>query len=92
VPIEKAWDPLIPGQCIDLVKFNYGLQIPNIVTGIAILILPVPVIVELGLNKETKFSLIALFTVGGLSVDSVQKINSAVNITFHRTPIFDMCH
>lgn len=66
-PIKKAWEPAIPGQCFDLIKFYYGLQIPNIVTDIIIVILPIPVIWNLFiLEKKSRLGLIAMFSVGGL--------------------------
>ena len=39
-PIHKAWEPTIPGKCISLVPFYYGMQIPNVITDLLILLLP----------------------------------------------------
>ena len=39
-PIHKSWDTQIPGHCINEDKLYWGLQIPNIVTDFAILIMP----------------------------------------------------
>jgi len=53
-PIKKAWYPTIPGQCINLISFYYGLQIPNVITDFAILVLPLKEVSELRLPKEQK--------------------------------------
>lgn len=53
-PIEKAWYPMTPGSCINLVSFYYGLQIPNVVTDLAILILPIKEVIGLDLPKRQK--------------------------------------
>jgi len=40
-PINKAWTPTMKtGKCIDLVPFYYGMQIPNVITDLFILLLP----------------------------------------------------
>ena len=53
-PIKKAWMPTIPGQCINLISFYYGLQIPNVITDLAILILPLREVYALRLAKGQK--------------------------------------
>jgi hypothetical protein len=65
-PVQKAWNPQLPGTCLDLVSFYYGLQIPNIVTDIIILVMPIKVILNLPLSKPQKVSLLGIFAVGGL--------------------------
>lgn len=54
-PIDKAWYPLKEGNCVDLISFYYGLQIPNVVTDVAIIILPLKEVAELKLPKQQKF-------------------------------------
>lgn len=53
-PIKKSWQPAEPGSCIDLVPFYYGMQIPNVITDVLILILPYRQIrkLELPLRQE----------------------------------------
>lgn len=53
-PIAKAWYPAMPGTCINLVSFYYGLQIPNVITDVAILILPTREVMSLDLPKRQK--------------------------------------
>ncbi|CAD0084646.1 unnamed protein product [Aureobasidium vineae] len=53
-PIAKVWNPAIPGKCISLVPFYYGMQIPNVVTDLCILLLPFREIQRLELPKKQK--------------------------------------
>jgi hypothetical protein len=53
-PIRKAWSPLIPGKCISLVPFYYGMQIPNVMTDLLILLLPFNEIRRLDLPLNQK--------------------------------------
>lgn len=40
-PIHKSWQPMTtPGHCINEYRYYFGLQIPNIITDFAILLLP----------------------------------------------------
>ena len=41
-PVQKAWDTMVPGTCIDLKKLWLGNAIPSILTGIVIIIIPLP--------------------------------------------------
>jgi hypothetical protein len=40
MPTKKLWIPTTPGACMDLGKYYYGLQIPNIATDTIILVMP----------------------------------------------------
>ena len=42
LPIHKSWDVTgaVAGTCINMYRYYYGLQIPNIITDFAILVLP----------------------------------------------------
>jgi hypothetical protein len=53
-PISKAWNPILPGKCIDLVPFYYGMQIPNVITDLLILLLPFNEIRRLDLPLNQK--------------------------------------
>ncbi|KAJ9611703.1 hypothetical protein H2200_004887, partial [Cladophialophora chaetospira] len=64
VPLKKLWDPSVPGSCFDVTAFYVGLQIPNVVTDVAIFLLPLPAIRTLPLPSSQKWSLVAIFGVG----------------------------
>lgn len=66
-PIAFFWDRTIPGgHCINLLAFWFSNATFNIVSDIAIVILPMPVLKSLHLPKKQKYSLIVVFAVGGL--------------------------
>ncbi|KAJ5101914.1 hypothetical protein NUU61_004136 [Penicillium alfredii] len=68
IPTEKSWHPEIPGGCMDLGKFYYGLQIPNIVTDALILFMPIHVVWGLPISKAQKVGLSGIFVVGFLTL------------------------
>ncbi|KAK1141820.1 hypothetical protein N8T08_008485 [Aspergillus melleus] len=68
IPFRKLWDPAIPGGCIDLPKFYYGLQIPNIVTDAIILAMPMKVVWNLHVPKTQKVALSGIFLLGFLTL------------------------
>lgn len=63
-PIYVAWEPWMPGQCIDLKGSFIGNAVPNIVTDIAILIMPVKQVWALHTAPAQKISLICTFGLG----------------------------
>lgn len=67
-PIAKAWHPNLPGTCINLKGSFIGNAVPNILTDIAILSLPVPVVWGLQASPAYRLSVIGLFLLGSLSV------------------------
>ncbi|KUJ21268.1 uncharacterized protein LY89DRAFT_577423, partial [Mollisia scopiformis] len=68
-PVSKAWNPAITtGSCIDKEKFFLGNSIPNILTDLAILCLPVYEVYHLQIIKARKIGLLFVFLLGGLVV------------------------
>ncbi|KAH0287443.1 hypothetical protein M436DRAFT_76654 [Aureobasidium namibiae CBS 147.97] len=54
-PISKAWSPMMKdGRCIALVPYYYGMQIPNVVTDLIILLMPFNEIRRLELSWKRK--------------------------------------
>jgi hypothetical protein len=51
---------------MDLGKFYYGLQIPNIVTDVIILVMPMHNVWVLPVSKAQKTGLSIIFVLGGL--------------------------
>ncbi|KIW80727.1 hypothetical protein Z517_07343 [Fonsecaea pedrosoi CBS 271.37] len=65
-PIAFYWDKTIKGgHCIDLMAFWFSLSGFNIVTDLAVWVLPMPVLKSLRLPRKQKFSLIVVFSLGG---------------------------
>lgn len=67
-PIQYFWDKSIPGgKCIgDGYLESYLLGAGNIVTDIAVLVLPIPWLARLKLGRGKKMALIATFIIGSL--------------------------
>ncbi|KAM0541101.1 hypothetical protein ACHAPJ_013382 [Fusarium lateritium] len=65
-PIRKAWVPWIDGSCINLKASFIGNAIPNIVTDVAILCMPIKQILKLQVNFTQKLSLLVMFLLGSL--------------------------
>lgn len=85
IPFRKLWEPTIPGGCIDLAKFYYGLQIPNIVTDAVILVMPLRVVWELQMKRVQKVLLTGIFMLGVLYV------SSTIRFPFLVFPFFVLC-
>lgn len=61
LPIRKMWDQSVPGTCINIAAYYYGIQVVNIMTDIYIIIIPVNEIYKLPLSISQKVSLWVLF-------------------------------
>ena len=64
-PIPYAWDKSIQGgSCINVASFYVYCSIPNVVTDVAILLLPLPMIFKLHTNQSQKVGLSLVFLLG----------------------------
>ncbi|RAK99578.1 uncharacterized protein BO80DRAFT_119173 [Aspergillus ibericus CBS 121593] len=94
IPLQKLWDPSIPGGCINLAKFYYGLQIPNIVTDAVILVLPMKHVWELQVPRSQKVMLTGIFLLGALTlafdivrlVTLIELSQAGNDITYNQVP------
>ncbi|KAJ5653893.1 hypothetical protein N7490_000896 [Penicillium lividum] len=68
LPTRKLWLPATPGACMDLGKYYYGLQIPNIATDAIILVMPMHTVWNLPISRAQKTGLSAIFIVGLLTL------------------------
>ncbi|KAL3452696.1 hypothetical protein BJX65DRAFT_292705 [Aspergillus insuetus] len=84
--------PTVPGACIDLAQFYYGLQIPNIVTDAIILVMPLRVVWNLKMPRTQRILLMAIFLLGVLTlifdiirlVALIELSNSGPDITYNQ--------
>ncbi|PWY70796.1 integral membrane protein [Aspergillus sclerotioniger CBS 115572] len=94
IPLQKLWDPTIPGGCINLAKFYYGLQIPNIATDAIILVLPMKHVWELQVPRSQKVMLTGIFLLGALTlafdivrlVTLIELSQAGDDITYNQVP------
>jgi hypothetical protein len=64
VPIQALWDPFVTGTCIDLIKFFVATGGINVGLDAAILLLPLPMIWALEIEKHHKIALSGVFLLG----------------------------
>ncbi|OJJ45261.1 hypothetical protein ASPZODRAFT_17481 [Penicilliopsis zonata CBS 506.65] len=94
IPLHKLWEPTVPGGCIDLPKFYYGLQGPNIITDAVILIMPMKIVWDLPISRVQKSLLSGIFVVGFLTlifdiirlIALIQLANSGDDATYNEVP------
>ena len=65
-PYQKAWDPSLPGHCINLETFFLVQAVANIATDFALLLLPLPPLWKLHVPTPQKWGLICVFVLGYL--------------------------
>ena len=65
-PVRKAWDPSVPGHCLDQETNFVATAISNIVTDIILLLLPVPILWTLHTGIRRRVYLVGVLTAGYL--------------------------
>ncbi|KAK8045613.1 hypothetical protein PG993_005637 [Apiospora rasikravindrae] len=63
-PVDKFWEPSLPGSCVDQLAVWYVMAGVNIVTDFAIFVIPLPVIKSLQLPTKQKMLLVVVFGLG----------------------------
>lgn len=66
-PFSARWNlQLFVSHCIDAPRYWQGMSVPNIITDLAMLVLPMPVVWRLKMPKRQKMALTGIFLVGSL--------------------------
>lgn len=65
-PVAKAWDPRIPGECIDTATLNYVNAALSIVQDIALVALPFFMLRQLIMPRKEKIVLMVVLGLGGV--------------------------
>lgn len=68
MPIAKAWNARLPGECFDQYTLFQGVVIFNLVTNIMIIFLPMPTIWHLRLPLRQRVLVLSLFSIGFMQV------------------------
>ncbi|KAL8934791.1 MAG: hypothetical protein Q9216_005732 [Gyalolechia sp. 2 TL-2023] len=63
-PIAHNWDMKMTGKCINKLDFARYTAIPNVLTGLAMLVLPLPMVWRLNVTIQQKVALTATFLHG----------------------------
>ncbi|KAK2793475.1 hypothetical protein FQN51_001232 [Onygenales sp. PD_10] len=64
IPVQKFWDDSLEGGCINMENLWLSNAIMHIVTDLALLAMPMPIISTLQLPKKQKFAVMGIFTLG----------------------------
>ncbi|KAF3916135.1 hypothetical protein AA313_de0202781 [Arthrobotrys entomopaga] len=65
---STAWSISFPKGCVNLPALYYSTASINIASDFIILLLPIPVLRQLQIDRRRKFALIAIFSIGGIAV------------------------
>ena len=65
-PIQKQWNPMIEGKCLDSIKLFYVTAGLNVFFDVAILASPMPLVWRLNATLKLKLGLSLIFVLGGL--------------------------
>ena len=65
LPIHSFWQHEIPHRCIEQVDFYIAQGTLNFVTDLAVVLMPIPVLLNLHLPRHQKFGLVVLFLLAG---------------------------
>ncbi|KAI0189870.1 hypothetical protein F4808DRAFT_445268 [Astrocystis sublimbata] len=80
-PIEKAWNPMLPGTCINTFAWYLTTAAISVIVDFYILLLPVPQIWALELSLQRRIYLLAAFFLTySVIVISIGRLVSTVNI------------
>lgn len=66
IPVATFWDPTVPGHCLKDKELWFSNASLNILTDLAILIIPIPALASLDLPIRQKVGLCCVFALGGL--------------------------
>ncbi|CAI4213276.1 unnamed protein product [Parascedosporium putredinis] len=62
--IDKSWNPFKEGTCLPPTPAFTGYAVVTILSDIAVALIPIPVLLELGISPAKKFGLIGIFVLG----------------------------
>ncbi|KAJ4393158.1 hypothetical protein N0V93_002365 [Gnomoniopsis smithogilvyi] len=89
-PVQKFWETDLDGTCIPNLPFWYINAAGNIVTDLAIFIMPLPVLNRLQLRKKQKYFLLGIFSLGfftcAISLIRLAYLKQGPDFTFDNVP------
>ena len=65
-PVNATWDPNMKGSCIDILLAACIPGAINVVSDLATVLLPLPLILKLQLERTRKIQLVGIFLLSGL--------------------------
>ncbi|KAH8129490.1 hypothetical protein ACSS6W_009973 [Trichoderma asperelloides] len=86
-PVKYSWDKTVSGSCINIKAFWYGQSGWNTLMDVIVLVLPIPVILKLQMNRRAKLSVLAVFVLGAfVCITSIERL---ISLNFNATFILD---
>lgn len=86
-PVQKAWYPSMEGKCFDTNMYLLSNAIPNIITDISILCLPMYEVYRLQVPRLQKSGLSGIFLLGGfVVVISFIRLKAVIDMTTTEQP------
>ncbi|KAJ0159905.1 hypothetical protein CTA2_8913 [Colletotrichum tanaceti] len=80
VPIQAIWDKEIQGRCLNISYIGYGGAILSILNDIILIVLPIPDLMKLQMNRTKKVEVAFMFGLGSFAcVASMIRLKSLVN-------------
>ena len=65
-PVHRAWNQGAAGRCLDMSAVYLGSAIPNVLTDLFIIVLPLPLISRLQMTRAQRFGLYVSFLMAGM--------------------------
>lgn len=88
IPLQRVWNFRMPGKCFDWSAFYYGIQIPNILTDVYIVAIPLREVFGLRLTRPQKGVLVGIFGIATLYVTML--LQFGLSDLLRRTIVFDV--
>lgn len=81
MPVQRAWNPTIPGKCLDSKSLFIGNAVPNIVIDLVMVSIPIYPVSKLRLPVSQRIALVGLFMLGGVvCVVSIYRVTTIATL------------
>ncbi|KAI9848486.1 MAG: hypothetical protein M1838_000509 [Thelocarpon superellum] len=81
-PVEKAWNPAVPGHCMQIQNLAIFSAVMNVITDFAIFLLPLPLVWGLRMAPRAKVGLLMVFLAGAfVCVVSIVRLQATISIS-----------
>ncbi|PYI01313.1 hypothetical protein BO78DRAFT_436227 [Aspergillus sclerotiicarbonarius CBS 121057] len=90
-PVQRAWDPFVGGTCIDQYTLYIVLAVLNIISDVALILVPIPTVVGLHMPSIQKVGLLLMFMIGCATlVTSILRLLSLIPFLNSNDPTYDV--
>ena len=90
IPASFFWDKSIEGSCFNFLALWFVNAALNIITDVAILVIPLRIIISIQLPKAQRVWLILVFAIGGIvCISSILRLQSLYVVSVSSDPTFD---